>query len=83
MAEGAFGYGWSSLFPPAESCGMGSQPANHQSGHQPDMLSLLQHIEGSRWGRNLAGISSIMFGDLSKHDRVARFHTLAVEQDEE
>ena len=29
------------------------------------------------------GFASIMFGDLRKHDRVARFHTMAVEQDEE
>jgi len=31
----------------------------------------------------LQGFASIMFGDLRKHDRVARFHTMAVEQDEE
>jgi len=29
------------------------------------------------------GFSSIMFEVLRKHDRVARFHTMAVEQDEE
>ena len=81
MAEGAFGCGWSLLFPPAESSGMGSQPPNHQSGIN-QICSVYCNIWREADGEEIwQGFASIMFGDLRKHDRVARFHTMAVEQE--
>jgi len=72
-----------SPFPPAESSGMGSQLQTTRVGIN-QICSVYCNIWREGDGEEIwQGFASIMFGDLRKHDRVARFHTMAVEQDEE